>query len=238
MQTSALENKIPKRKFPSIKEYQIETNDEPMVSLSQSGLLVKSQYYKQGIPGSYKDCYARETVAEKLIKAQNYLPAGFKFLIFDAYRPICVQQRLWNYYRQKIKNENPKLNDEELDFKTGFFVSKPSYDEMHPSLHNTGGAVDLTICNYDGEMLNMGTLFDDFSDKAWTNHFEEYEKDVVVRDNRRLLYNVMIEAGFTNLPSEWWHFDYGDKFWAYFNGQTAMYKGVIDADFPERFPLN
>ena len=47
----------------------------------------------------------------------------------------------------------------------------------------------------------------------------------------------MIEAGFTNLSSEWWHYDYGDKFLAYFTGNTAMFEGIIDADLPNRFPL-
>lgn len=238
MKTSALGYAIPTRKFPSIKEYEIKKNNEPIVSLKERGFLIDSQYYKQGIPGSYKDCYARKSVAEKLKIAEEYLPNGFRFMIYDAYRPICVQQRLWNFYHQKLKNENPGISEEELDFKTSFFVSKPSYDVMHPSLHNTGGAIDLTICNLNGESLNMGTEFDDFSDKAWTNHFEEYEKDIVVRDNRRLLYNVMTEAGFTNLPSEWWHYDYGDKFWAHFTNNTAMYEGIIDMDLPERFPLS
>ena len=67
-----------------------------------------------------------------------------------------------------------------------------------------------------------------FSDKVWINHFEEYEKDIVVRDNRRLLYNVMTEAGFTNLPSEWWHYDYGDKFWAHFTKPSEKAHGSCD----------
>lgn len=56
--------------------------------------------------------------------------------------------------------------------------------------------------------------------------------------NRRILYNVTIAAGFTNLPSEWWHYDYGDKFWAYFKRCKAKYKGIIDIEFPDRWPLS
>lgn len=149
---------IPTVKMPSIREYVIDTKDEQLVSLRDRGLIVKSQYNQQGIPGSYPDCYARETV-------------------------------------------------------------------------------DLTLCNENGEYLDMGTKFDEFGGRAWTNHFEEIEHDDKVRDNRRLLYNTMIEAGFTNLPSEWWHYDYGDKFWAYFTENKALYEGVMDMDFPDRFPL-
>lgn len=232
---------IPNNAFPSIDHYEIEDKQDPLVSLSNLGLLCESQYYAQGIPGSLKDCYARKTVAELLVKAQDSLPNGLRFKIYDAYRPIEVQQRLWNYYRRTIQQKEPSLTDEELDRKTSFFVSKPSYDENNPSLHNTGGAVDLTIVTNNGYALNMGTLFDDFTDRAWTNHFEdgydEAEMSPEVRDNRRLLYETMINAGFTNLPSEWWHYDYGTKFWGYFTGKKALYKGILTHDLPGRFPL-
>lgn len=232
-----LQKPIPKISVPSINEYNINYLDEEIVSLSKAGFICDSQYSKQGVPGSYSDCYARKSVVEKLKYAESLLPEGLRFKIYDGYRPICVQQRLWNYYRQDVKNKNPELSDEEIDFKTSFFVSKPSMDIKKPSLHNTGGAIDLTLITKDGYALNMGTLFDDFTDRAWTNHFEEFENNEEVRKNRRILYNVMIKAGFTNLPSEWWHYDYGTKFWAYFKNTDGLYEGILDIDFPNRFPL-
>lgn len=228
---------IPEIKVPSIKDFNIVNIDEPIISLRKKGLLVDSQYNRQGIPGSYPDCYARESVANMLLEAEKLLPEGYRLKIYDGYRPICIQQRLWNFYHQDIKNKNPGLSEEEIDFKTSFFISRPSYDEMRPSLHNTGGAIDLTIVDENKKELNMGTNFDDFSDKAWTNHFEKYCENEEVRNNRRLLYNIMIEIGFTNLPSEWWHYDYGTKFWGYFKNTDALYKGILDIDFPNRFPL-
>jgi D-alanyl-D-alanine dipeptidase len=228
---------IPQRDVPSISDYKIEAQDEPIISLKEAGFFVDPQYNLQGVPGSYPDCYARETVVKLLKDAESLLPEGLKFKIYDGYRPICIQQRLWNHYRREVKNKNPELNDEAIDKRTAFFVSKPSYDVDRPSLHNTGGAVDLTLVTDNGYALNMGTQFDDFTDRAWTNHFETYETNPEVQENRRILYNVMIEAGFTNLPSEWWHYDYGTKFWAYFTGNAAKYKGILDIDFPDRFPL-
>ena len=237
MQNQNLQICIPNVKVPIVKSYTIQPIDEEIVSLSDAGFIVASQYYVQGIPGSYADCYARKTVVEMLKHAESLLPKGLRFKIYDAYRPICIQQRLWNYYRLDLKNRYPNLSEDELDFKTSFFVSKPSYDVFCPSLHNTGGAIDLTLITTDGYELNMGTLFDDFTDRAWTNHFESYEDAEGVKFNRRILYNVMITAGFTNLPSEWWHYDYGDKFWSHFNETDALYCGILDIDFPNRFPL-
>ena len=222
---------IPIVKFPSVEDYEICNTDEELVSLSKNGFLCESQYYLQHIPGSLEDCLARKSVVELLKEAESRLPKGLRFKIYDAYRPIQVQQYLWDMYRNKIKELEPNLSEKELDMKTSFFVSKPSYDIKKPSLHNTGGAIDLTIVFNDKYELNMGTLFDDFTERAWTNHFEDKypgcEKNREVRDNRRLLYEVMTKTGFTNLPSEWWHYDYGTKFWSYFKNKPALYEGIL-----------
>ena len=231
--------KIPQIAFPSISSFDINPVNEKFVSLKEAGFKVEPMYYLQGIAGAYRDAYLRETPANMLRKANDLLPDGLSIKVYDGYRPICVQKRLWQFYRMQVINSHKgeNLTDAEIDFKTSFFVSKPSYDVKQPSLHNTGGAVDVTIIDANGKELNMGTAFDDFSEKAWTNHFEDYAVDEEVRDNRRLLYWTMLEAGFTNLPSEWWHYDYGTKFWGYFTGQAALYEGVLDIDFPDRFPF-
>ena len=72
----------------------------------------------------------------------------------------------------------------------------------------------------------MGTAFDAFTDRTYTAYFEN-EKEETVKENRRMLYHVMNGAGFTNLPSEWWHFDYGDRFWAFYRKKPAVYGGVF-----------
>ena len=62
-----INKEIPKVEFPSIKDYNINHQDERLISLKKLGLLCDSQYYKQGIAGAYRDCYARESVAYKLL---------------------------------------------------------------------------------------------------------------------------------------------------------------------------
>ena len=229
-----LKKAIPEIKFPSIERINSLHINEPIVSLSEYGFIIDSQYHNQKIPGSYKDCYARMSVVNMLLKAQKTLPDGLRFKIYDAYRPICVQQYLWDIHRAKIISTNPGLDDLEIDKKTSFFVSKPSYDINYPFLHNTGGAIDLTLIDENKNELDMGTRFDDFENQSWSNHFEIYANNKTIRDNRRILYNSMILAGFTNLPSEWWHYDYGTKFWAFFKNEKPLYDGVLDISFPDR----
>ena len=236
---------IPTIKFPS--------NKIPVGSPIDESLIYLDDYFEcdskynhwienngNPIAGSSSSIAARESVAKMLVNAEKLLPEGYHLKIFDAYRPIAVQQSLWDYFRNKKLIENPDLSDVEIDKLTAFCVSFPSYNVLEPSLHNTGGAVDLTIIDSDGNELDMGCEFDEFTNKAWTNHFEPYcyngEINEIVRDNRRLLYNVMINVGFTNLPSEWWHFDYGDDKWAQLNNKTPLYSGILDAKIRNSTP--
>lgn len=193
------------------------------------------------LKGSSPYIMARDSIVAMLFKAQAFLPEGYTFCIFDAYRPIAVQQSLWDYFRQQKRRENPDKTEEEIDKITAFCVSFPSYNILIPSLHNTGGAVDLNILDSDGNELDMGCDFDDFTERAWTNYYEIHpvsEKEITIRDNRRMLYNAMIGAGFTNLPSEWWHFDYGDDKWAAINNTYPIYTGILDANVKDTVPYN
>jgi alanine dehydrogenase len=89
--------------------------------------------------------------------------------------------------------------------------------------------VDLTIVDANGEMLPMGTDFDEMTERSLTRHFEErVERGEILSAseqealrNRRLLYHLMTRAGFTNFPNEWWHFDFGNKVWSCMRGGKA-----------------
>ena len=104
----------------------------------------------------------------------------------------------------------------------------PIKDTLIPPAHTTGGAIDVTLVDANGHALDMGCEFDAFNEKTKTDYFEDTEENVKIRDNRRLLYSCMISAGFTNLPSEWWHYDFGNKIWAYYKNEPAIYEGVFD----------
>lgn len=217
---------IPASAFPDANTRWSSWLNEPVMSLSEAGFLVEPMYHLWNIPNALPDCYARMGVVQRLKKAEALLPDGMRFKIYDAYRPVEVQQALWDKYYAGVKQANPELDEAALEELTRQFVSKPSYDEENPSPHNTGGAVDLTIVTKSGHALNMGSCFDDFSNRTNTGYFENQEVHPEVRDNRRLLYGVMIQSGFTNLPSEWWHYDYGDAFWSFYTKKPAMYKGM------------
>lgn len=190
---------------------------------------VKMQYPLLKMENAVSSCYVRYEVFEKLKTAQNNLPDGYSLRIWDGWRPFALQQELYEKYSQKII-EQFNLTDASFEEKQEVikkFVSIPKKDENSPIVHATGGAVDVTLLK-DGKEVFMGTAFDAFTDKTKTSYFEGNDENFEVRENRRILYNAMVSAGFTNLPSEWWHYDFGNKFWAYYNKKPAIYAGIFE----------
>ncbi len=198
------------------------------VELSEKqGFDLKMKYAETGMKNAVKICLVRKEVYEMLCRVQENLPAGIKLRILDAWRPFALQEELYNKYAEKIvkmKNLGQIEGNEEIISR---YISLPIYDRRYPPVHTTGGAVDVTLADASGNELDMGSGFDDFSEKSETIFYENSD-NTAVRDNRRILYNSMIDAGFTNFPSEWWHYDFGNKFWAYYKKRPAMFEGVFN----------
>ena len=226
---------IPARPFPG-EPAGLHEAGEPLVELSgfiHGRLDVQMAYFRQGIPCAVPAAWLRRGAAERLQKALDWLPEGYGLRVFDAWRPIAVQQALFDTYAARVREETRGMHLSEEDFllRVRQFVSLPSTDVRHPSAHNTGGAVDLTLIGPDGRERDMGTGFDDFTAAAHTAALEA-GGGPGARENRRLLYACMTAAGFTNLPTEWWHYDYGDAFWSYYTGKPALYTGILEGDDP------
>lgn len=227
---------IPTQKLGDWKHIPIRESGERLIALSRFAdkmlLRIEPMYYRQEIQGAIPEIYLRKSVLVKLEKALTLLPKNMELVVWDGWRPLATQQALFDMFKSQIHSATPNLSEEELLKRTSVYVSLPSSDRKKPSPHNTGGAVDLTIAYRGGDLLELGTEFDDFTEKARTAYFEMdssdlTENEITWRDNRRLLYAIMIEAGFTNYPEEWWHFDYGDQFWASISGaQNALYTNV------------
>lgn len=142
-----------------------------------------------------KRTFLHKDAAKKLKKAIEILNTeypGYKFRIFDAARPLYAQEAL----RKTVRN-TPYSH----------FVSSPYPGGMH----NFGMAIDLTLQNQEGEVLDMGTDFDSFESAAG----KKGEKKALQTgrltnaqvENREILRSIMKKAGFIALPSEWWHFN-------------------------------
>lgn len=126
----------------------------------------------------------RREAAESLASVQRELKAmGLGLKIFDGYRPLSIQWKLWEV------------------------VPDPNYvaDPRTGSRHNRGAAVDLTIIDSQGNELEMPTPYDDFTERAWQTYEDLPD---AAKKNRALLKEVMMRHGFLPIQSEWWHFDF------------------------------
>ncbi len=139
--------------------------------------------------------YLQPDVAQMLVHAHQYLRTiypEFRLLVYDAVRPLSIQQIMW----ESIK-ESPYRH----------YVANPE----KTGLHNYGAAVDLTIADSTLTPLDMGTPFDYFGKAAGTDNEEELLTQGLLTkqqvENRKLLRQVMRQAGFRSISGEWWHFN-------------------------------
>ncbi len=129
------------------------------------------------------ECFLRLKTVKALIEANNsFMKLGFKIKLYDCYRPLDVQKKMWAIV------SNPK------------YVANPAKG----SIHNKGGAVDISLVDLSGNELDMGTKFDFFGEEAGHKYLIFSKK---ILENRKLLKTVMINFKFNSLDSEWWHYN-------------------------------
>lgn len=217
--------------------YPIIENMEPMVALSyHPQIITRPQYAIQGLSGALFEIYGRQGLQERLAAAAQLLPAGHRFVVFDAWRSISTQMALFNSLSRRIATNHPDWSEDQITQQTLKTVAAVSRDPKRPSPHNTGGSIDLTIVDEHGVLLEMLSPYDDFDETARTNYFEIKadltEREISARDHRRLLYNIMTTVGFTNYDEEWWHYDFGNQNWAWKSGHEAANYGATQPVFP------
>ncbi|MDQ0272715.1 M15 family metallopeptidase [Cytobacillus purgationiresistens] len=198
------------------------------VSKSSEKIQAYPYYYHMGLPGAENECYLREEVLEKLLEATQRLPEGISFVILDGWRSYETQSAI--YEQTKLELMNKGITGQNLEQELYKYVATPSTDISNPSPHLTGGAIDLTLANQNG-WLPMGSEFDEFNERSRTDWFENKvnlsNEEIEFSNSRKLLTTVMLDVGFISNADEWWHFEYGTKYWARENGRQKYYKGIL-----------
>lgn len=129
-------------------------------------------------------CYLRTDAAQALLQAQKEaLTIGLRLVLYDCYRPLPLQQKMYDIIPDTRYVANPKEG----------------------SKHNKGVAVDAGLANVQGTILDMGTAFDDFSESA---RFNARGISVKAKKNRKQLRDIMLAHDFVPYENEWWHFHY------------------------------
>lgn len=152
-------------------------------------------------------CYVHNDLVEPLRAIQKELrDYGMGLKVWDAYRPLAVQQLMWDL-----------IQDDR-------YVSNPATEGG--GRHTRGVVIDLTLIDLKtSQELEMPTAFDDFSDAA---HANASVPSSVAMHNRTLLHDIMARHGFTVNPSEWWHFNY--KNWRSYPVLNLSIEELVDCD--------
>jgi D-alanyl-D-alanine dipeptidase len=203
----------------------IQDNAEPFVNLESWGFDCCPQYFKLGFSPN-AELHARRTVAELLKLAETALPNGLRIRIWDAWRPREVQQKIYQDFFNRFSSKNPAWSQARVKLETEIYVA-PANDPFHVPPHSTGGAVDVTLIDSEGLELDMGTGFDHLGPEAGLTYFEGslLKKSAEICHHRSILLNAMTQARFSPYPGEWWHFDYGNAYWAFRENQTKAFYG-------------
>ena len=182
-------------------------NNDPMVQLLADEGLVKTD------GNAY---FGRKGMIERLLKAAKEVSEkGCCLHIYQIYRSPETQTNRRNELYEQLKQKYPDYDETEILRLLNTGIAGVGGG------HQTGGAVDIGLCDKEGRELDMGTQYSEHNQKTKTRCIALTDEQ---RRNRRVLVDAMQRAGFVNYPAEWWHFSYGDKMWAaYSNRKSALY---------------
>lgn len=123
----------------------------------------------------------RDAAAALYRVADHAASAELRLRLLDAFRPAAVQDMLWAVRPDPEFVADPKIGSD----------------------HTRGIAVDLTLVDREGRVLDMGT---DFDAALPESHHGAVRIAQDAQRNRLLLAGLMSVAGFVINPFEWWHY--------------------------------
>lgn len=189
--------KTQKKIYPGIEKLtDIQSLDSTiLIDLKYAGT---DNFMKQQLYFEIDRVYLQKDVALRLVKVQKHLKSlrpDLTLLVYDGVRPLSVQKAMWKALDTIPVKERTK------------FVSNPA----NGSIHNYGAAIDLTLATLDGKALDMGAGYDDIRKIAYPSLEAQFLQSGQLTkaqvENRKLLRKVMKQQSFTNISTEWWHFN-------------------------------
>lgn len=162
-------------------------------------------------------------LARRLASASLSLPGGLALRVVEGHRDAADQRAIIARYRSEVLAAHPEADAAEVDRLTSRFVAP-----LRVAPHVAGAAVDLTLADRSGRELEMGTPIDATPEQSRGACF--FASELISEDarrNRELLADALGAAGLVNYPTEWWHWSYGDRYWALTTGAHAGIYGPV-----------
>jgi D-alanyl-D-alanine dipeptidase len=150
-------------------------------------------------PPAWDCAWVRTEAADGLETAAAWLARerpDYRMIVLDALRPHRVQVAIW---------------DEVAGTPAALYFADPAKG----SIHSFGMAVDVTLIDPQGREVDMGSGFDEMSLTSHPAMNDEHLALGVLTaaqiTERGWLHAAMVRGGFRGIPTEWWHFDFGDR---------------------------
>ncbi|GES29340.1 D-alanyl-D-alanine dipeptidase [Streptomyces angustmyceticus] len=209
---------------PAVAAIPVRECGEPLVDVRTEapGLLVAAA--REDARGAF--ARLRAGVLRRLLAAQEALPDGLRLQLVEGYRPPELQRRYFEEYADDLRAAHPGWEAGRIHRAASRYVSPPGI-----APHSAGGAVDVTLVTAQGVEVDMGTPVNaspEESDGACYTAAPGLTP--AARANRRVLNAALHSAGLVNYPTEWWHWSYGDRYWALATGADHALYGPREGD--------
>ena len=206
---------------PAIEAVAVRDCGAPLIDVRTAGL--RLDHRQADRTGAW--ALLRRGLLGRLEEAQALLPDGLALLVVEGYRPSALQAAYFADYAERQRSLHPQWGAAAIHRAASRYISPP---EVAP--HGAGAAVDLTLCTADGQELDLGTPVnatpEDSNGGCYT---AAPDLPRAARRNRSLLVVALRAVGLVNYPTEWWHWSFGDRYWAAVTGAPAACYGLIDA---------
>jgi len=168
-----------------------------------------------------KTAYLRKTVAEMICLAKKELPKGMTFVIRDSWRPQYVQKEIFEWFINRFSKKYPNWSKNKIVKEVKKYVA-PSEGKW-ASGHMTGAAVDLRLWK-NGRKIPMKS-----SKLAYRENAKSFQPKLSkhIQGNRKIMFDALQKAGLSNSLKEYWHWSYGDIWWAKRNKKKTAIYGAI-----------
>ncbi|QQV75600.1 D-alanyl-D-alanine dipeptidase [Rickettsia tillamookensis] len=229
MLQGCLKSKIVSIVDPQVLAIPIKENQDALIDLKNQKIIAFGD--SPEIPNNTDYTKIRLTVYNKLVEAQNMLPQGLRFCLYEVYRSLALQEMIFNKRYNEVKKEYPYYNSDKIFLESIRLVSPVvNLDGSHNiPPHSTGGAIDIYLLDEQGNVVDMG-----IHPKDWIKDIEgllsKTDSNIIsqkAKYYRKIMSNVLIKSGFVNYPTEYWHWSYGDRYWAYHNNKEYAFYGSI-----------
>jgi D-alanyl-D-alanine dipeptidase len=219
MSEQSSEHRILLLSDPRVAALPITDTGEALLDVREAGLRLDGR--KREETGAY--ARLRSGVVERLLVAQRRLPASLSLLVIEGHRPAWLQRDYFEEHLAELRGLYPRWSADRLRVEASAYISPPGV-----APHPCGAAVDLTLCRLDGAELPMGTRVNASPGESDNACFMAASNiPTEARENRLILAGALSAAGLVNYPTEWWHWSFGDRYWAATTGAPAALYGPL-----------